>query len=84
MTGTWFTSLAPSPLFVQGTASRPCLLAKFRASGHNVQVLCDPRVAGKGHGKLCPASVPPMPRTRELAGVRAFFDDATTTQSSRD
>jgi ATP-dependent DNA helicase DinG len=40
-----------------------------------VLVLCDPRLTGKGYGKLFLASVPPMPRTRELADVQAFFDD---------
>ncbi len=38
-----------------------------------VLVLCDPRLLGKGYGKLFLASLPPMPRTRELAEVRAFF-----------
>jgi ATP-dependent DNA helicase DinG len=42
-----------------------------------VLVLCDPRLTSKGYGKLFLASVPPMPRTRELADVRAFFDDGT-------
>ncbi|KQX97273.1 helicase [Rhodanobacter sp. Root480] len=42
-----------------------------------VLMLCDPRLTGKGYGKLFLASVPPMPRTRELADVQAFFDDAT-------
>jgi ATP-dependent DNA helicase DinG len=38
-----------------------------------VLVLCDPRLLGKGYGRLFLASVPPMPRTRELNDVRAFF-----------
>jgi len=38
-----------------------------------VLVLCDPRIAGKGYGKLFLASLPPMPRTRALADVRGFF-----------
>ncbi|EIL87739.1 DNA helicase, Rad3 [Rhodanobacter fulvus Jip2] len=41
-----------------------------------VLMLCDPRLTGKGYGKLFLASVPPMPRTRELADVQAFFDVA--------
>lgn len=41
-----------------------------------VLVLCDPRLTSKGYGRLFLASVPPMPRTRELADVQAFFDDA--------
>ena len=43
-----------------------------------VLVLCDPRLTSKGYGKLFLASVPPMPRTRELAQVQAFLDNATT------
>jgi len=43
-----------------------------------VLVLCDPRLTTKGYGKLFLASLPPMPRTRELADVRAFFGDAKT------
>jgi ATP-dependent DNA helicase DinG len=38
-----------------------------------VLVLCDPRLATKAYGKLFLASLPPMPRTRELAEVQAFF-----------
>ncbi|MEP6898612.1 MAG: ATP-dependent DNA helicase [Rhodanobacter sp.] len=41
-----------------------------------VLVLCDPRLTTKGYGRLFLASIPPMPRTRELAAVQAFFDDA--------
>ncbi|HEY8329701.1 MAG TPA: ATP-dependent DNA helicase [Rhodanobacter sp.] len=44
-----------------------------------VLVLCDPRLTGKGYGKLFLASLPPMPRTRELADVQAFFADVETT-----
>jgi ATP-dependent DNA helicase DinG len=43
-----------------------------------VLVLCDPRLTTKGYGKLFLASLPPMPRTRELADVRTFFKDAKT------
>jgi ATP-dependent DNA helicase DinG len=39
-----------------------------------VLVLCDPRLTTKGYGKLFLASLPPMPRTRDLAQVRAFFE----------
>lgn len=39
-----------------------------------VLVLCDPRLSTKGYGKLFLASLPPMPRTRELADVKAFFE----------
>jgi ATP-dependent DNA helicase DinG len=40
-----------------------------------VLVLCDPRLSTKGYGRLFLASLPPMPRTRELERVRAFFDE---------
>ncbi|MEO8808934.1 MAG: ATP-dependent DNA helicase [Rhodanobacter sp.] len=39
-----------------------------------VLVLCDPRLTTKGYGKLFLASLPPMPRTRQLKQVQAFFD----------
>jgi len=38
-----------------------------------VLVLCDPRLGSKGYGKLFLASLPPVPRTRELQDVQAFF-----------
>ena len=41
-----------------------------------VLMLCDPRLTTKGYGRLFLASLPPMPRTRELADVRGFFDVA--------
>jgi ATP-dependent DNA helicase DinG len=41
-------------------------------------VLCDPRLTTKGYGKLFLNSLPPMPRTRELSQVQAFFDDEVT------
>jgi ATP-dependent DNA helicase DinG len=41
-----------------------------------VLVLCDPRLSSKGYGKLFLASLPPMPRTHDLADVQAFFDGA--------
>ena len=47
-----------------------------------VLVLCDPRLTSKGYGKLFLASVPPMPRTRQLADVQAFFEDAPVAQPS--
>jgi ATP-dependent DNA helicase DinG len=42
-----------------------------------VLMLCDPRLTSKGYGRLFLASLPPMPRTRELADVQAFFHDAS-------
>ena len=38
-----------------------------------VLVLCDPRIGTKAYGRLFLASLPPMPRTRELADVQRFF-----------
>ncbi|MBS0569941.1 MAG: ATP-dependent DNA helicase, partial [Proteobacteria bacterium] len=38
-----------------------------------VLMLCDPRLSTRGYGKLFLQSLPPMPRTRELAEVQAFF-----------
>jgi len=49
-----------------------------------VLVLCDPRLSNKGYGKLFLASLPPMPRTQELADVQAFFaDDAVAADRTR-
>ena len=36
-------------------------------------VLCDPRLPGKSYGRVFFDSLPPLPRTRELADVQAFF-----------
>ena len=41
-----------------------------------VLVLCDPRLLGKGYGRIFLDSLPPFPRTRELADVQAFFERA--------
>jgi ATP-dependent DNA helicase DinG len=38
-----------------------------------VLVLCDPRLLSKPYGRLFLDSLPPMPRTRELADVQGFF-----------
>ncbi len=38
-----------------------------------VLMVCDPRLLTKGYGKTFLASLPPMPRTRTLADVQAFF-----------
>jgi ATP-dependent DNA helicase DinG len=38
-----------------------------------VLVLCDPRLSAKGYGRTFLDSLPPLPRTRELADVQAFF-----------
>ncbi|MEP6633879.1 MAG: ATP-dependent DNA helicase, partial [Luteimonas sp.] len=41
-----------------------------------VLVLCDPRLIGKGYGRLFLDSLPPFSRTREIADVEAFFGGA--------
>lgn len=38
-----------------------------------VLMLCDPRLSRKGYGKRLLRSLPPMPRTDQLAVVQAFF-----------
>jgi ATP-dependent DNA helicase DinG len=38
-----------------------------------VLVLCDPRLSAKSYGRVFLDSLPPMPRTRELDDVTAFF-----------
>ncbi len=43
-----------------------------------VLVLCDPRLASRGYGRLFMASLPPLPRSSEIADVRAFFAPAQT------
>jgi ATP-dependent DNA helicase DinG len=40
-----------------------------------VLMLCDPRLLGKGYGKIFLASLPPMPKTRELDQVQNFFEN---------
>jgi ATP-dependent DNA helicase DinG len=41
-----------------------------------VLMLCDPRLTSRAYGKLFLKSLPPMPITRELADVQAFFAPA--------
>lgn len=40
-----------------------------------VLVLCDPRLLSKSYGKTFFDSLPPLPRTRQLADVQAFFSE---------
>lgn len=40
-----------------------------------VLVLCDPRLLGKSYGRTFLESLPPLPRTRDIADVRTFFAD---------
>jgi ATP-dependent DNA helicase DinG len=48
-----------------------------------VLMLCDPRLFGKGYGRLFLASVPAMARTRAVEDVRAFFGTAPVAASAR-
>jgi ATP-dependent DNA helicase DinG len=43
------------------------------AGDRGVLMLCDPRLTTRGYGKLFLQSLPPMPRTRDLADVQAFL-----------
>jgi len=38
-----------------------------------VLMLCDPRLLGKGYGRIFLNSLPPLPRTRVLSDVETFF-----------
>jgi ATP-dependent DNA helicase DinG len=42
-------------------------------SDRGVLVLCDPRLLTKGYGRTFLDSLPPLPRTRAIADVQAFF-----------
>ena len=42
---------------------------------YGVLMICDPRLTGKPYGRVFLQSLPPMPRSRELSAVQAFFDD---------
>ena len=41
-----------------------------------VLVLCDPRLVGKAYGRIFLDSLPPLPKTRDVADVQAFFAPA--------
>ncbi|WP_241546757.1 ATP-dependent DNA helicase [Thiohalobacter thiocyanaticus] len=43
------------------------------ATDRGVLVLCDPRLLNKPYGRIFRRSLPPMPLTRELRDVEAFF-----------
>ena len=47
------------------------LIRTFEDRG--VLVLCDPRLIGKSYGRIFLDSLPPLPRTRQLADVQRFF-----------
>jgi ATP-dependent DNA helicase DinG len=44
---------------------------------HGVLVLCDPRLTGKGYGRVFLDSLPPLPITRRLAEVESFLAATT-------
>ena len=46
-------------------------------------VLCDPRLLGKSYGRVFLDSLPPLPRTREIADVQAFFARESALQETR-
>ncbi|TZF82981.1 ATP-dependent DNA helicase [Cognatilysobacter lacus] len=43
-------------------------------SDRGVLVLCDPRLVNRQYGSVFFNSMPPFPKTRDLAAARAFFD----------
>ncbi|QNP41272.1 ATP-dependent DNA helicase [Lysobacter solisilvae (ex Woo and Kim 2020)] len=45
-------------------------------SDRGVLVLCDPRITSKSYGKVFLDSLPPLPKTRRLEDVAAFFAPA--------
>ncbi|TQD47078.1 ATP-dependent DNA helicase, partial [Marilutibacter aestuarii] len=46
----------------------------IRSEGdRGVLVLCDPRLLGKSYGRVFLDSLPPLPRSREIDDVQAFF-----------
>ena len=49
-------------------------------SDRGVLVLCDPRLTQKTYGRVFLDSLPPLPRTRELADVQRFFAQAPSAQ----
>ena len=46
-----------------------------KGTDRGVLMLCDPRLTAKPYGRIFLASLPAMPRSRELADVQAFFAD---------
>jgi ATP-dependent DNA helicase DinG len=43
-------------------------------SDRGVLMICDPRLFGKSYGRVFRNSLPPMPITRDVADVQAFFE----------
>ncbi|WJW76539.1 ATP-dependent DNA helicase [Thiohalobacter sp. IOR34] len=51
-------------------------------SDRGVLVLCDPRLLDKPYGRLFRASLPPMPQSRRLEDVAAFFAGPGTAEAA--
>ena len=51
-------------------------------SDRGVLVLCDPRLTSRSYGKTFLRALPALPRTSEIAAVRAFFADTSSTSTS--
>lgn len=49
-----------------------------------VLMLCDPRLLNKGYGKIFLASLPPMPKTRDLDDINQFFFQQKSTISEQE
>ena len=48
-------------------------LRRHGAGSDGVLVLCDPRLTQKSYGRVFLESLPPLPITRALADIQAFF-----------
>jgi ATP-dependent DNA helicase DinG len=48
-------------------------------SDRGVLMICDPRLFGKGYGRIFRNSLPPMPVSREVADVQTFFASQAAT-----
>ena len=58
------------------------LIRTFEDRG--VLVLCDPRLMAKSYGRLFLDSLPPLPRTSELADVQRFFGEEPSVEPMQD
>ena len=48
-------------------------IRSYYVSDRGVLMICDQRLFTRGYGRLIRASLPPMPLTREIGDVEAFF-----------
>jgi ATP-dependent DNA helicase DinG len=53
------------------------------ATDRGVLVVCDPRLLSRPYGQAFVASLPPMPRSRDIAEVQRFFGDRGATPSAQ-